>query len=226
MTSLLPGWAPAPFKGSLLEIVLNTISKVLDSSSTAATIAFPSGIQAGDLIVLYDRAHSAFATPADVTPTGFTRIGSSVTVAAASPTFVGARSNLWYKLAAGTETGNLTGMNGNALNGKAMAVFRGNIAATSITVGGANQTGTDGNPGALTCAANAGNAPLVVIGAYSSTGAISPRIFSTTPDAEILPATTLYLAYKIYNSSPASTDIDMDDEGNTNIVHCGYLEMA
>jgi hypothetical protein len=226
MATIIPGWNPSPQRQLLAPATLNSITQVLSSTSLAATINFPASIAAGDLIVLLDSARSSFATPADATPSGFTRIGTSVTVAAASPTFVGTRSNLWYKLAAGTETGALTGMTGTSTIMKSMVVFRGNIAAITLTLGGAGQAGSDANPTALTCAANGGTPPLVVIGGYHSTGAVSPRTFSTTADGEVNPNTSQYLAWKIYNSAPASTSIDIDDEGNCNIIHAGYVQMA
>lgn len=227
MALIVPGWNPSPLKGVSIAASLSTITQVLSSTSSASTIAFPVGIVAGDLIVMLDRAGSASfdsVVPASVTPTGFTQIDTRTVVSGAA--FRAFRQTLWYKKAVGTETGNLTGMNAN-INLKAMLVFRGNIAATTITVGSATGVGgIDTDPGDASVTASGGTPPLVVIGAYGSTGAISPTTFSTTKDGEVNPSTLLYLAWKIYNSSPANTTVGMDDEGNANTLNGCYIQMA
>lgn len=172
-----------------------------------------------------DRAGNFSGTPpADVTASGFTRIGSSQSGTSSSG-FFSERQNLWYKLALGTETGALTGMSGTA-NAKAMYVFRGNVPAALITVADVAGQITNANPTAQVVDASGGVAPLIVIGAYGSANAVDPRTFSTTKDGEINPSAFLYLAYKIYNSSPADSSIDMDDEGDVNILQSCYIQMA
>lgn len=221
--NFLPGWHPAFIASSRL----TSITQVLSATSTAATINFPAGIQAGDLIVMFDAAFGTVfsgTAPTSVTPTGFTVARENTGGGAGSPFRVG-RFIISYKLATGSETGALTGMDGDE-DFKAMYVFRGNAPATAITLGGAGGNISDGNPTAVTIGANAGTPPLVVIGGYASSGAIDPRTFSTTKDGEINPSTRCYLAYKIYNTGPASTDVDMDDEGATNGVLGCYLAMA
>lgn len=218
-----PGWSPGFFGGGAA--VLTSITQVLSATSSASTINFPSGIQAGDLIVLLDRAGSFNTSVTDVTPSGFTRVGNSLTLTDIG-TFVQYRQNAWYKKATGSESGALTGLNGTTFNFKAMYVFRGDVAANTLTVGGAGEEITSNNPAAQNCAASGGVAPLVVIGCYGSTGTINPRTFSTTKDGEITPAVNLYLAYKIYNSAPANSSIDMDDEGAVNGLQSFYISMS
>lgn len=203
---------------------LASITHFASATSTGSTINFPASIIAGDLIVMVDKAATSFGTPASVTPSGFTSINEQT--GNDSTGFIGYRQHLTYKLALGTETGSLTGMNGSATNAKAMHVFRGDIAATLITVSTPNGQLTTGNPTAQSVNASGGTPPLVVIGAYGAAAAVSPRTFSTTADGEANPDTTLYLAYKIYNSAPANTSIDMDDEGNINILQSCWIEMA
>lgn len=203
---------------------LTSITQVLSATSTSSTINFPGGIQSGDLIVLIDRGFQASTTPpADVTPTGFTRVGSSLTLASG---LASVRQNAWYKKADGTESGALTGLNADFANDKVMIVFRGNTPASTLTLGGSGAEITDGNPAAQNCPASGGLAPLVVLGAYGSSGAVNPRTFSTTKDGEVNSSTSLYLAWKIYNSSPANSSIDMDDEGNLNTLQSFYIQMA
>jgi hypothetical protein len=219
--NILPGWFPfmaAPEGG------LASITQVGSSTSTAATITLPADIQAGDLIVILDGANSAFATPAAVTPTDFTNHANNTV----TPPYEGYRLMLSSKLAVGTEgSASITGMNGNAGNTKACYVFRGDIPATSRTPSTFNGEGTTGDPAAQNVAASGGSAPLVVLAGYfARSGPVDPRTFSPAKDGEINAGSgVLYLAYKIYNSSPADVSVDMDDEV-TNLLQSGYIEMA
>lgn len=221
--NFIPGWSPG-FLAS--KTALSSITQVLSATSTGSTINFPGGIQAGDLIVFLDVCFaSAFQpTPTSVTPTGFTSAQDVNGGGSASP-FTPGRMTLWYKLAIGSESGALTGMNNTTMY-KTMYVFRGNAPATALTMAGNGGNLTDGNPTAVVVGANAGVAPLVVLGGYCSSGTVDPRTFSTTKDGEINANVRSYLAYKIYNSGPASTSIDMDDEGATNGVLGCYIQMA
>lgn len=205
---------------------LTSISQVLSATSTGATIDFPAGIQAGDLIVLFDACFgSAFAgAPASVTPTGFSLAQGNSGGGAASP-FTAGRFNLWYKFATGAETGSLTGMNGTTMY-KAMLVFRGNAPALTLTLGGAGGNLSDADPSDISVTAASGLAPLVVLGTYASTGTVDPRTFSTTKDGEINANIRAYLAWKIYNSNPADSTIGMADEGATNCNQGCYIQMA
>lgn len=205
---------------------LTTIVQQASATSTAATINCPADIIAGDLLVMLDRAsNNAFGgVPASVTPSGFTSIGN-ISVSASGIT--GIRQTFWYKLAVGTEASStLTGMDGTATDKKALLVFRGNVPATTLTLVSVGGEATDGNPTAQNVTAGTGVPPLVVLGGYGSQSAVSPRTFSTTKDGEINPDTLLYLAWKIYNSAPADSSIDMDDEGTGNTLQSCYIQMA
>lgn len=203
-----------------------SISVFGSATSVAASITAPASILAGDLLVLLDRAENlASPPPTLVTPTGFTSIGNLT-----DGTF--ARQNLSYKIADGSESSSsITGMTGDEYVYKAMYVFRGNIAistASPLSVGG---EATAANPVSQTVTAGSGATPLIVLGAYSvysdsGLSTVDPRTFSTTKDGEISPNTSLYLAYKIYNGTPANTSIDMDDEGVENFLQSCYLQCA
>lgn len=201
---------------------LTTITQVLSATSAGSTINFPGGILAGDMIVLLDAAIQSGGSPAAVTPSGFTVISNQL--ASASNAL---RTIVSYKLAVGTETGALTGMNGSAQNSKLMYVFRGDIAATSLTLAGLTQQTTDANPTAQVVTASGGVAPLVVFGCYSCGDPISPRTMTPAKDGELASASSdAYLAFKIYNSSPADVTVDMDDEVSRNTLSSFYIQMA
>jgi hypothetical protein len=201
---------------------LTSISVFSSATSTATTITAPANINAGDLLVLLDRAENLGVDPPTlVTPTGFTSIGNITT-------YLYSMQNLSYKLAVGTEgNATITGMSGDNYARKALYVFRGDVAAGTITVMSYNGEATNFEPSSQTVTASSGTYPLVVIGAYSTFNtALSPRTFSPAKDNEITPVNDFYLAYRIYNSSPANTSVGMEDEGDENMLQSCYIQMA
>lgn len=208
-----------PYKGM-------TLSQVASATSTGATITGPASIQAGDLLVLWDRAFdSGGPLPSTVVPTGFTSI-SNVNDG------VEIRAILSYKIADGSEaSASLTGMSGATDVDKALYVFRGDPVIETATPLDVEGQIVDTNPTSHTVGASAGAVPLVIIAGYATAdftegGPIDPRTFSPAKDGEITPATDLYLAYKIYNSSPADVTVDMDDEGINNTLVTCYIEAS
>ncbi len=196
-----------------------SITQVLSATSTATTITAPRGIQLGDLIVFLDFS-TAGTTPTSVIPTGFTAIGTSLTTGTD-------RQNVSYKLADGTEGGtSITGMAGT-FRDKAMYVFRGNVAATGIVISSPiNEQVTTADPTAQVVLSGAGAVPLVVLAAYSSnTSSITARSFTPAKDGEINSSNFNWLAYKIYNSSPADVTVDMADFG-TNFMKSFFARMT
>lgn len=191
--------------------------------STAASITAPSDINAGDLLILVDRADGAGAS---VVPSGF----SSVTAFQSSVAEAGYRLNVSFKVATGAEEStSIGGMDGSASDSKIMACFRGAAPISAAMAGGVLTQDSADNPAGLTILAGAATAPLLVVGVYSShaPGTVDPRAFSTTKDAEVGSAdSTLYLAWKFYASSPANTTIDMDDEGDINILIGAYITLS
>jgi hypothetical protein len=202
-----------------------TVSMIDSATSTAVTITAPAGVVAGDLLVLLDRATSIFSMPTLVTPTGFTSIVN--TVGAAYD-----RMNMSYKIAVADDaSATVTGMDGADYERKAMYVFRGSSVITTATPYDAAGEITSGDPADQVVNCSGGAVPLVVIAGYScyaAAGSVDPRTFSTTKDGEIAPAgiTDFYLAYKIYNSSPADTTVGMADEGSNNILQSCYISVS
>lgn len=188
------------------------------TSSSAATVAWPAGLQAGDLAVLLDYA-SGFSVPANVVPTGFTQI---VTAGA-----VVARGSANYKILTGTETGNITGMSGLIL-GKLLYIFRADSAIAAVNPSTWNAEATASDPAAQTVAASSGIAPLIVLAmCFGTDGNVS---FSTASPA--FTATTQYGSsnsgmggYKIYLSSPVDHLVDMVDR-NSNVLLSGYVAVT
>lgn len=185
-----------------------------------ASIVAPAGIIRGDLLVLLDRV-STTSVPTTVVPSGFTTIRNDNDATAV-------RMITSYKIADGTEGGaSITGMvAGTFEDGKAMAVFRGNVPITGVTIGSSSGQIVNTNPTGQNVVASGGLVPLIVFGAFVSNTAVDPRSFTPAKDAEINPDTLLYLAWKIYNAAPSDTAIDMDDEGNGNGLQSFYLQLT
>jgi hypothetical protein len=222
--SFLPGMFPA---AAAAAVSLTTIVQVLSATSTATTITVPADVRAGDLLVLLDRCNGIVLCtgdpPAAVVPSGFTTISNQATGnGVASPR----RQIASYKLADGSEAStSLTGMTAASGGAKILAVFRGGIPIVSVVLNDVGGQTTDGNPTAQVVNASGGTPPLIVFGFYGSNSAIDPRTFSTTKDGELSQG-NLWLAWKVYNSAPADTSIDMADEGNVNILQSCYITCA
>lgn len=207
------------FQALIADVATATgISFFNSATSTASTITAPASINAGDLIVIADAGANAGTAVTLVTPTGFTAL-ASFNPSGTSGMVVS------YKKAVGTEGGtSITGINATT-NRKALAVFRDSPAASVITPSTVNSEGTTGDPVAQNVTASGGTAPLVVIGAYFSSGGVTGQSFTPASDGDISPNTGLHLSYKIYNSSPQNTTIDEGDGGTNGLASC-YIQMA
>lgn len=217
-----------------------SIVKQADATSSAETITAPADIQAGDLLVLYDRGYGASGSglPATVVPSGFSVAANTTYSDAVNLIYV--RQIISCKIADGSEaSASLSGMP-DAEPGtdpyKILLVFRPDVPAASFAVNDASGEATIGNPAAQTITASGGDGPLVVLGAYStvSGGTVDPRTFTVAAvaakDGEVNVSTHSYLAWKIYDSAPADVVVDMEDEnagGNhPNILQGLYIELS
>ena len=181
-------------------------------------------IQANDVALFIDYA-GANAPPTAVTPSGFTNIVTS------GGTQQGARAMASWKKLAGSEA-SVTGMSAStggsgADNNKLGLVFRPSIDFTTLTVSTPQNSGvTSANPAAITVDPSAETIPVVLIGigaVYLGTVAFSTA--SPAFDAEInLSDDDLRVGYKIYNSSPLSHSIDINDLGSANWLAGVYFE--
>jgi hypothetical protein len=208
----------AGFGGSVKPL---TLAQQASATSTSTSVTIPT-VLAGDLIVVWNRSRSNVTIPTLVTPTGFTNFVNFAAAAAV-------RCAAHYKISDGTESGgSASGMNGGLDNDICLYTFRGTRVITAVSVQDIATEIQDGDPAAQTANASAGQAPLIVFGCYSSTGAVDPRTFtvggSAAKDGEISASTDAYLAYKIYNSAPADVVIDMDDEGDRNGLASFYIQ--
>lgn len=196
---------------------VTALSFVNSSTSTAATIVLPA-LQAGDIIVLFQEADGP-SVPAGVTPTGFTNIANLTDT-------LDYRVMVDWKIAVAADNGaTITGMNGVSDDRKIAVVFRPDADLITATLFSVATQYTSGNPTAQNVTSTNGPIPLVVIGCYFCTYVLDPRTFSPAADGEVANSTAMYLKYKIYNSSPADTSVDMDNEGSGNYLISFYISV-
>lgn len=207
------------------------------TEDSSASITAPADIDAGDLLVLLDSCFLQNATPDTVVPDGFTSIiNTSHSVSIGEGNTLRIRQIASCKLAEGDEgSTSITGMDeslfGFQTQCKILLVFRPSRPATEITVADAEGNATSGNPASQTATASGGTAPLIAFGCYGAQASISPRTMSPAKDDEESvtgsPASqpNLWIAWKIFNSSPEDVTVDMDDEGNLQCLQSFYIEM-
>lgn len=186
------------------------------STTGSLVVPFPSGVQAGDLIVAGGQAQTG--TPA--APSGWTQLFSNTTVRDA----VGVCKVI---NATDVSTGSVDLGGSDAVDGVCMA-FRPSKAISSVTPAGWASEGTASEPTSQTVTSGSGTIPLVVIGfAISST---STAVFSTQSPAFTYEASNTdddaHMGCKIYNSTPSNHDIDMDDLGVNNVLASGYIQIT
>lgn len=196
------------------------------ATSVLSTITGPASIIAGDLLVLSDYVADSSSAPAVTVPAGFSVMQNAA--------LGNIRHVLSRKIADGSEaSASLTGMSADTAHSKILFVFRPDNPLTTVSDASGGAQFTSSNPSAQNIVASGGTPPLIVIGAYVAfdtpgPAAVNPRTFSPTKDGEVQHNTFSgfidhWLAYKIYNSSPADVSIDMDDEG-TNSLQSRYVQ--
>lgn len=169
---------------------LDTVWGISISGLNGASIATPSTVKAGDLMILFDGpAFSATTGISGPVPTGFTNISAGPTSGWTNGIIMSA------KIATSSDASILlTGANGNASNAKMLAVFRGNAPIRSFAVGPIASGATNLDPSGLT---------------VSSAGVVGPAILACCGSSgtnvanawQGYPSTWTYPAFNTYNSS-------------------------
>lgn len=199
-------------------------------NSNSNTISWPT-TSFGDVAILLDVALNASAStkPTNVVPSGFVQIGTnSEQIYDAFPELWWARVTLSAKKCTGSESGNITGMNGTEDNNKILLLF--DAGATSINPQGFTNGMTTGNPNSKTITASGGTTPLIVVGACCALKAESTNFTTQNPSFDSVIAKTnndTRFGYKIYSSGSASNHtINMGNDGDGNILAGAYVEIT
>lgn len=225
--NFLPGWG-IPL-GALGKSDI-TLTKVLESSG-APGVVLPSGIEAGDLIVLVSSGQSNTEDMPDMTnPSGFTVLAS---LEGEAGDVQANRSRIYAKVAAGNEDGTTITPNTDSTDRRAAhcLVFRPSQPIVNLSGVGATTTISRNDPGSISIAATpAHNLVIALYGSYDEdpTPTITTRSMSPTEDGEILQDSTLVFAsrmatavkWRVFNppGSAVLETFDIGDEGTSNFM--------
>lgn len=204
-----------------------TFTFVGSCESTSTSLDFSAlsagAVAAGDLLVYIDHATGG-ALPSAVTPSGFTNHING-TVSASGPT-VNGRGMLSSKIATGSE-GAITGMTATSLD-KIGLVFRPSTPFTTINALGATSNLTGSDPSARTVDPSLETSAVIVVGlAGIASGTAAFSTFSPSADGTVLNSDSdLIAGYKIYNTNPQLTTVDMSDLGGNNWLAAIYFTVT
>lgn len=197
------------------------LTKIDEAVSTSNVLTIPASVLPGDLLVFYQYTSGTSIVTTAITPTGFISMAADQNDVSGSATVAVGFS---YRIAqAGDASASVNGLN-DSTDRKVLVVFRAEVPITGVLVTAGSFLHATANPNSFTITGNSLKpTPQVVVGAFGSSGAISPRTWSVGPDGEATPATNVYLGWKIQNVDVANgnVQIDMDDEGSWN-----YLGLA
>lgn len=200
-----------------------TFTLVGQNNTGGSTATLPGGIASGDLGVILQYG-GGDGTPSFSPISGWT----SLVVGATPGVDAGAAG--WCKILDGTETNIATGTTNSAQTANFAIVFRPSIPITSVNIGTWSHEETDGNPSAQTANPSALPAPSIVFGlAGALSSSFSFSTFSPSPNNTYTRDTgDLYAitGYRIYNNTPQSTLIDMNDQGTRNVLISGYIQVT
>jgi hypothetical protein len=196
------------------------------ATSNATTIALQSDIQAGDLIVIGDRAKNTDAsTPSEVTPSGFTRVGSG---GGQDGAFTHSRIVVSFKIADGTEGGtSITGMVATAAMTKVAVVFRAAGPIETATAQDFEVHATSSDPADANIGSSAGTDPTIAIGLFASSGSTAAATLTDETDRlHYADVDSVDLVFAIYDTSPGDVVAAMGDAGSNNVVLGFYFDLT
>lgn len=183
-----------------------TLSFNTSATSTSNTITIPAGAAVGDIAILRDCASTNYSIPSTVVPSGWTSVSNLTGTSQTGDVRIIVS---YKKLLAGDPGSTITGMNGALYNYKTVIILSPSLPISTIAVAGLDETIGDSAPSARNVAAQTLN--YVVIGC-ASTHAYSPSWTTSWYDQTVANNRTS-LAFKIFNSSPASVSMDFTAGG-------------
>lgn len=201
-------------------------SVVATATSTSGTITVPSsGAAAGDIAILCDSSRnsgSGSTIPTKVIPSGWTELTTGSGTANGGNGF---RTTLSYKVLTGGDLGaSITGQNSN-VNSKQMLVLRTDAPVSGATAGTLNYQVTTGDPTLQTVTPPTTAYPVLVVGGFHVNAA---GTFTVSPSGTALSASAAgAINYAVYDSSPASTTYDHNDNGsNWNVLWSTAIKLT
>lgn len=190
-----------------------SVHATVDSGAAATGgndgLVMPSTVQFGDLAVILGCAvgGASGSTDAGWTLALYAQSGSGAT-----------RLYCAFKILDGSEADQTYyNYNGSPSNKAVLLVFRGDSPIRMASAHDAVGEVLDGDPATQICDAGDGSSPLVVLGVWATgtSGLGDTRVFTPSPDATVGVGSTVTheVKYKVYNSAPADTTVDIGDWG-------------
>lgn len=201
-----------------------TFSFIGSCTSTSSSLDFSAlsagAVASGDALFYIDFAIGSGSLPTSVIPSGFSNDIDD-------PGATTPRGMVSSKKASGSE-GSIVGMSGATRNNKIGLVYRPSTAFTTITAAGISSEITTGDPTLQTCDPSAETSAVILLGISGiDSGTAAFSTFSPAADGTVANSSADLLAgYKIYNTSPQSTQIDMNDLGTINWLASLYYTVS
>lgn len=194
-------------------------------SIDVASITIPATSAVGDLAVLLINNGGLYNSTAPNTPSGWTSIYSGTSGE------YGTR--MCYKILTSGNPGSSVSMTSNVVSAGMVVFNLSSGAISTVTASTANHQETTANPSSQSVTASSGAPPLVVIGRADALDGTGFSVETPAMDGAATGTSAsgtyrhdVYLAYKIYNSSPANHTLDMSDLGIVNFLASFYLEVT
>jgi hypothetical protein len=189
------------------------------TSNTESTIPYPTGIQQGDLIIFAEQASrigSVPTPPTRVLPPGFTSMSD---ITSTVSTFTRSRDCFAWKIADGTETGNLTGTASSTNpQRKFIAVFRRTPAFTGVSSAGIIGSNIISTAPPTPIINSPISKPAIIIGKFYQSNTMAGQIMSPVQDFSVQ-TNTSSLKFKIFNNTSLLTPVTISmGDGGTNTL--------
>lgn len=198
-----------------------TLSFISSVRVLSSSFTYPSGVMAGDLLLFFDFAHNGGGgPPVAVIPAGTSNTNNiSVNLD---------RAMLSYKIAIGTESGTLIGMNGDSSNKKACILFRASVPLSSVLVFSVNNEGTVGDPvqQTLFTAGVAGTAFLLGVANSSNAVTATGTLQSNGNQINLLGLGTPSCYYEVQRGSFSNRTWDAASFGTFNTLQSVIFQVA
>lgn len=210
--------------------VVSTLTFVASRTATSgASIAFPTGSQAGDLCILIDTPrNNTSSTPSsvDLTGSGWTQIGTDETGAGGvSP---GTRTKDWYKILTSGDisTGSVTGMTGTNDDTKLIFSFRPDNPIAGVTAVSVQSAYTGSNPTLQTITPTF--APAVLMALMRGSATLGGENGTLTTDGTLVTtsSTSCQAYYLVQNGSVTSKTVDFGDVGTWNLLQSWAVQVT
>lgn len=216
--NFFPGWFPA---GAVAAGRITQLRFIQLATTSANSIAVPSGVRAGDLLI-HMIASSVFGGAQTGVPSGFTLLTSTFAAIGGAITTSG-------KVAIGNESGtSLSGLGGSNTNETVLLHFRGDYRITALT--SAQDETFDQGSGAPSAQSTitAGRSPTLALGYAWTSGTFVESGLSLTnfTGPNTAPLSIFTVAYFIRNSSNGTSTIQMADRGGGNAAGAYYLNLS